>query len=409
MARVNYADAVVDHTTGRPIAGATVAVSVYGGGIATLYSGDTGGGTVPSILTDQNGAFSVWLDPGRYQVTAGSQTRVVEAVSAVQTSSTGSFTVGGTLLASAHGLIVNYADAIDFTRDGNNPVRAQNYLTGSTNGTNGSRGDSIASATANSNGSFAISDFTSLVHATKGSMQGPSVIGTINEATEGAGIYGEMGLYEAALTINRQGAYAAIMEGAVTLNAGKQARGVGYVALMSEANTLASYTMLDAVWNDTGARGIWISNVGAQDVGSAIFVESGGHDFARGIYFKYSDLTKPMLYSKQTPGNTNPVFKLTAAGVLQWSDAGAAYGAGNNVNLYSAGSGFLKTDGGLSVVQQLLLRGNGTSYIDMTGNAFAQYVAASAGGHGAPPATVLGYFLIVDGNGVSGKVPYYAV
>lgn len=82
MARVQHGDVLFDATTGKLKAGVTVSYRVHNGAPATVYAAETGGTTVPAVVTDQNGAWTAWLDAGRYDVTAGSTTRTIDLASA---------------------------------------------------------------------------------------------------------------------------------------------------------------------------------------------------------------------------------------------------------------------------------------------------------------------------------------
>src|ERR1035438_5175500 len=81
MARVEYADVILQRN-GMPHAGATVTIAVHPGaaGSSTLYAAEVGAGTLASVVTDATGRFVVWLEEGRYDVSAAGETQTIEMI-----------------------------------------------------------------------------------------------------------------------------------------------------------------------------------------------------------------------------------------------------------------------------------------------------------------------------------------
>lgn len=68
MARSNYVELIVDNF-GRPRVGVPVTVNIHGGGVATCWFQEFGGGYALGVATtDYLGMLSIWLDPGRYEI-----------------------------------------------------------------------------------------------------------------------------------------------------------------------------------------------------------------------------------------------------------------------------------------------------------------------------------------------------
>jgi len=68
MARVEIPEVVLD-STGVPVLGASVQVNHRGGGAATVYSAETGAGTVSNpIITGALGRIEGWVEPGSYDL-----------------------------------------------------------------------------------------------------------------------------------------------------------------------------------------------------------------------------------------------------------------------------------------------------------------------------------------------------
>ena len=300
----------------------------------------------------------------------------------------------------AHGTVLAASGVLDAKLDSLSAVRAESYVNDTLNGTNGSRGDSILSDVTNAaGGAFYLNQFIAGAHNTRGSYQGYTSVGTINEAREGNGIYGEMGLYEAALTTNRLGAYTACLEAMNVINAGKQARATGLVAILNEANPLSSYTMLSQAWNDTGARGLWLASAGANPAGTGIFING---DWARAaIYVQFTNQSNFLLLSGQS-GAAGPLFRVNGLGKLEWGNSSTI-----TSNLYNAGNGYLKTDQGFAVGGgTLLLQGTATLANTVSANESA---SATAGSSGAPPSQVAGYLTFLDSTGTARKIAYFDV
>lgn len=270
-----------------------------------------------------------------------------------------------------------------------------NSIAPTVNGINGSRGDSILIDTGNSDGSFFANDYRTITHKTKGSAQVYTGQLFIEEAIEGASLYGEGGIYEAQLYMRRRGAYGAVHESLVQVETNKQSRAVGTVLLMSEANTLASYAgLMSAQWNETGARGRWTASLGPQAPGCVEFIEG---DFERGFYFQSPNLARPMIYSKQS-GLAFPTYELRGNGTQRW-------GAGVSVDgeLEYLGANTMRFNNHLIIHGQTVF--DGTIRNQSAANEFP---GATAGAGGAVPATVQGYLLVYDSAGVGRKVPYFA-
>ena len=295
------------------------------------------------------------------------------------------------------GMVLTASGALSAAPDALTAVRMQSYVNDTIGGANGPRGDSIHSdAPSDEGSSFYMNHFISGVHNTRGSYQGYTSMGTIYEAREGDGIYGEMGLYEASLTTDRRGAYTACLEARNAINSGKQARATGLVTLIDEANPLASYSVLSPAWSDTGARGHWLASTGPQPAGTGLFIEG---DWARAaVYVQLADQGNFVLLSKRA-GAAGPLFRINGRGKMEWGDGTLLTG-----NLY-AGAGGLITDHGLAV------RGNtlalaGTAMLE---NRVAAHESGSAspGHRGLVPNRAAGYLTFRDSHGRRRKIPYF--
>lgn len=81
MARSEISDIVLTKQ-GKPKSEAPVTIKVVAGsaGSATMYTSETGSGTITSLLTDEDGFFSVWMEEGRYEVHGGAVVKTVENI-----------------------------------------------------------------------------------------------------------------------------------------------------------------------------------------------------------------------------------------------------------------------------------------------------------------------------------------
>lgn len=83
MPRVQYANVVINQQ-GVPQKGVTVSIAPVAGssGTSKLWAAETGAAELPSVITNQFGVFSVWLDEGRYDIDPhGTASQRVEAIS----------------------------------------------------------------------------------------------------------------------------------------------------------------------------------------------------------------------------------------------------------------------------------------------------------------------------------------
>ncbi len=103
MARVELSDVLLRN--GEPVPSALVSVKVVAGaaGSNTLYTSEAGSSTLSELRTKANGEFTCWVEEGRYEVTAGSLTKTVEAVNqaSVAAGSVGPETITAEKIASA--------------------------------------------------------------------------------------------------------------------------------------------------------------------------------------------------------------------------------------------------------------------------------------------------------------------
>jgi hypothetical protein len=268
--------------------------------------------------------------------------------------------------------------------------------------------DSIVSDASNIAGSsFFLNSFRSLTMAagSKGSGQVFTAVGSLTDTGDG-GVpkYRELGLYEGTITADSAGAYSAVLEGGFNISAGKPARTNGVAILVNDPNPLANYAATvgaTSIYADTGARAFAAQNNGSAKGGTAYHAYG---DFVRALLCTFFDQTDNIVESR--PQNSaNPLFQINGLGAHSWGASGATP---VDVTLNRSAAGILSLTGSLYMAGTGVIYLPG-GYLDFVGNAFASYVTATAGASGAPPATVAGYFLIVDNNGTSRKVPYYAV
>lgn len=307
---------------------AHVPFTISGG---TLFAASSGGTVQTDLRSNRDGELPGWLDDGEYTLGIGGKEIA--------------FQVG----AGAGGLRADIQEAMDAesTPDFFEPYQTV-YIT-TLNGLN-SRTDDIDTDGGNTGGgggaTFFPPDHVHIDHHTRGSAHGRTATGKIWEAVEGNDIYGELGMFEAAVEIARRGAYAGCFEGATTINSGKQSRAFGQALFISEANAIGTYTMLSAQWNETGARGIWLASTGANPPGTGIFVEG---NFKKGLYFQYGDQGNFMLYSKQALA-TNAFFSINGLGTLAWDTAVGA----SPITLGNSGAGSILTlTGSLTITNDL--------------------------------------------------------
>jgi hypothetical protein len=297
----------------------------------------------------------------------------------------------------AHGTVLTTSGILDARMDSLSAVRIQSDVADTVAGTNGTRRDSIVSDARNARGaSFFMNSFVSGIHNTRGSYQGHTSVATINEAREGDGIYGELGLYEAGLVTNRRGAYTACVEAMNAVRPGKQARATGLVSIIEESNALSTYTMLSQAWNDTGSRGLWVASNGAHPAGTGIFIDG---DWARAaLYVQFADQSNFLLLSRPSAASA-PLFRINGMGKIEWGNARRI-----TTNLYSDHNR-LKTDGGFSVAGEALTL-EGTAMLE-NGVAAHESSVARAGSKGPPPKHVAGYLTFRDSEGKQRKIAYF--
>lgn len=290
-------------------------------------------------------------------------------------------------------------------------VTAQNGI----NSARGGAGDSIASDTSNLLGAtFFDNDFRSVTIGSwggapqsKGSGQVYTAVGFISDQGDaGAPVWRELGLYEGTLTADSKGAYSAGMELGINISAAKPSRANGVAMILTENNTLATYTTAvfgaGSVYPDTGARAFAAVNGGGTAVPGTAYHVSG--DFVRGLLCTFANQANNVWESRRL-NDANPLVQMNGLGAISWGPGAAT---APDVTLGRVGASLLSLSGGLQLTTANGILSLPAGYINFTGNAFASYIAATAGVNGAPPAQVAGYFLIVDNNGVTRKVPYYA-
>lgn len=81
MARAEYEDIVLS-PQGKPLPESPVSIKVHAGaaGSNTLYQAEEGSATISALKTGKSGSFSVWLEEGRYDVTAVGKNVVVDII-----------------------------------------------------------------------------------------------------------------------------------------------------------------------------------------------------------------------------------------------------------------------------------------------------------------------------------------
>lgn len=246
--------------------------TVYKAGQIVLSPVD---GSVLTAKADFTSAST--FDATRWNQTPGSATFAARAT-------TNTFTKGQTFAGVSAGQDAPYTGvAADFsggvgdtTPNGGYYNRMSAAVTFS-GGTNGARGDNVASATANSTGAtFFAADFIGVEaggFVGRGSAQGYYFRGILGDRADHA--YGEFGGVLSDMTNNRPGALAEAAE--FTLRANTQAKNVGVtIGLLDNVGVtgLAGYN-----WS----RGLWINSGGGQVAGDGLYVagSAGWTNFAQ--------------------------------------------------------------------------------------------------------------------------------
>jgi hypothetical protein len=285
------------------------------------------------------------------------------------------------------------------TVDGiNTPARGDGFL--------GAAGDTANS----SGGSFFLGDTVALNHRTKGSAHVYTAAGVLM-ATDVSGNpvtgYGEMGLYEGSIQVDRIGAYVAGVELAIIPTV--PARAAGVQVVMQPSDSLAEYqvALADGVnppsqWAQTGTRSFASLSYNADAAGTGLAL-LGNHEY--GILAAYTDLTKLLLASVSNPAVPYPFYSINGLGKHSWGVATVA----PDTFLERTGVGVLKTPGIFDVGG--LLRTTGIIVMSdsfQIADAADITTSASAGGASALPATPTGYFKMYDNAGNVRKVAFYS-
>ena len=152
------------------------------------------------------------------------------------------------------------------------------------NGSNGPRGDSILSDTANSAGaSFFAPFYLNSDFRTAGSLTGYTAYVNVNQTPQG-NQYGEAMPFYGGVVTSRAGALTSGAELQNTVTAGSPARATGANIIVNENNPLSAYgdQLRGTAWASTGSRGVDVISQGSQPVGIGLLLRGGG-GFARAI------------------------------------------------------------------------------------------------------------------------------
>lgn len=228
--------------------------------IPTRVAGDTG------VLADQNALAAMYDNPAANWAQGNATYVPLNADSVI---------FGNVLFrgAAATGSAADFGGAIAAGGAGGTFYRAPMSLT-ATGGTNGARGDSIASDTANGSGATSFNGFYEnstggAAFTDKGSLNSYVAFMTLSPYSGGGSVYGEVGAFVAAVTNNRAGGRAEAFEAAVNsgaAGAGIEGRNSGFLAVMSEFAAIANY------WR----RGFWAASQGDHVSGDAYYADGSG-------------------------------------------------------------------------------------------------------------------------------------
>jgi hypothetical protein len=197
----------------------------------------------------------------------------------------GDFEVKGRLNAAA-------GTGIAFNADGNldgkggsdpNPYRV-GLGVGAVNGSNGPRGDSVLTDTANGAGaSFFAPYYLQSNFRTTGSLTGYTAYLDVDETAKG-GQYGEAMPFYGGVVTRRLGALTSGAELQNTVEAGSPARATGANVIVRENNPLSAYAdkLRGTAWATTGSRGVDVISQGSHPVGVGVLLR-GGAGYERAI------------------------------------------------------------------------------------------------------------------------------
>jgi hypothetical protein len=152
------------------------------------------------------------------------------------------------------------------------------------NGSNGPRGNSILSDTANSAGaSFFAPFYLNSDFRTTGSLTGYTAYMDVNRTSEGDQ-YGEAMPFYGNVVTNRAGVLTSGAELQNTVTAGSPARATGANVIVREHNPLSAYgdRLRGTAWASTGSRGVDVISGGSQPVGVGLNLRGEG-GYARAI------------------------------------------------------------------------------------------------------------------------------
>jgi hypothetical protein len=258
---------------------------------------------------------------------------------------------------------------IAFNADGNldgkggtdpNPYRV-GLGVGAVNGSNGPRGDSILSDTANGAGASFFAPF--YLHSdfrTTGSLTGYTAYLDVNE-TPGGSQYGEAMPFYGGVVTNRAGALTSGAELQNTVEAGSPARATGANIIVRENNPLSAYAdkLRGTAWASTGSRGVDVISQGSRPVGVGVLLRGGaGYERAialqngGGVPFSVGGDGQVALAGQAgtdtvlrtgVAGDGQPRLMLRADGRLVWGDAGVP----SALTLERNGANALRTNGRL--------------------------------------------------------------
>jgi hypothetical protein len=196
----------------------------------------------------------------------------------------GDLEVKGRLQAAGSGIAFN----ADGKLDGQGGADPNPYRVGlgvqAVNGSNGPRGDSILSDTANSAGaSFFAPFYLNSDFRTAGSLTGYTAYVDVNQTPQGDQ-YGEAMPFYGRVATNRAGALTSGAELQNTVAAGSPARATGANVIVDENNPLSAYAdrLHGTAWASTGSRALDLISSGSQPVGVGLMLRGGG-GFARAI------------------------------------------------------------------------------------------------------------------------------
>lgn len=302
MARIHFRATVRDQQ-GRAVADALARVylkgtvtpvsdmwnaAVAGAAITTLTSTTSQGELegwfdtpkeIDVLLTDNSGAAYPIAQPGT-PCPAFSITETYSLVSLETVLLTGNQTVAGEK---------SFSDLVSCTKPVGTGLLANGNLDGTgggtvlrvgvsiamANGTNGIRGDSIASDTPNIGGHSSFVHFQSVgTFADRGSHIG--YLSAFTHAPSGIGAYAEQAGFVSQIQHQRLGGVSEGYESAIYIGVGQQGRIMGYTAVISESNAVITY------WD----RAFFATSVGAQKGGDAFYANGigGWNNFMVGLH-----------------------------------------------------------------------------------------------------------------------------